>query len=80
MTVKLRKVGNSKTLTVPKGINTISDEYMVKNDGADIVFMPITKRKNIFATTDWKNYDYQRDIANDPELQSVKSVGHEVID
>lgn len=34
MTVKLRKIDNSKTLT----------------------------KKNIFATDDWKNYDYQKDI------------------
>lgn len=80
MTVKLRKVGNSKTLTVPKEINTTSDEYTVRNDGVNIVFTPVTKRKNIFATNDWKNYDYQKDIATDPELQAVKSVGREVID
>lgn len=80
MTVKLRKVGNSKTLTVPKDINTTSDEYTVKNDGVNIVFTPVTKRANIFATADWENYDYQKDIAEDPELQAVKPVGREVID
>lgn len=80
MTVKLRKVGNSKTLTVPKEINTTSDEYTVKNDGVNIVFSPVTKRKNIFATDEWKDYDYQKDIAEDPKLQAVKPVGREVID
>ena len=80
MTVKLRKVGNSKTLTVPKDIKVTSTEYTVKNDGVNIVFTPVTKRKNIFATTKWKNYDYQKDIQEDPELQSINPVGREVID
>ncbi|WP_255409180.1 MULTISPECIES: hypothetical protein [Lactobacillus] len=35
-------------------------------------------KKNIFATDDWKNYDYQKDIAEDPELQPVKPVGREI--
>ncbi len=65
MTVKLRKVGNSKTLTVPKDIIITSKEK---------------KKKNIFATKEWQNYDYQKDIENDVELQSVKPVGREVVD
>lgn len=80
MTVKLRKVGNSKTLTVPKEICTVGTEYTVKNDGMKIVFTPVMKKKNIFATKDWKDYDYQKDIQEDPELRSVKPVGREVID
>lgn len=78
MTVKLRQVGNSKTLTVPKNIKTISNEYNVKNVNDDIVFYPVKKHHNIFSTSDWKNYDYQKDIKNDPALQSVKPVGREV--
>lgn len=78
MTVKLRKVGNSKTLTVPKEIKTVSNEYEVKNNGNTIVFTPIKKKRNIFADPDWKNYDYQKDISQDKELQSVKPVGREV--
>ena len=38
------------------------------------------KKKNIFATKEWQNYDYQKDIENDVELQSVKPVGREVVD
>lgn len=79
MTVKLRQVGNSKTLTVPKDIKTTSDEYNVKNVGNTIVFTPVTKHKNVFATADWQNYDYQADVTKDPALQSVKPVGKEVI-
>lgn len=79
MTVKLRKVGNSKTLTVPKDIIITSKEYTVKNEGMNIVFTPVVK-KNIFATKEWQNYDYQKDIENDVELQSVKPVGREVVD
>lgn len=80
MVIKLRQVGNSKTLTVPADIKTSSNEYTVKNVGTKIVFTPVTKHHNIFATDDWQNYDYQKDIANDPTLQSVKHVGREVID
>lgn len=80
MIVKLRHVGNSKTLTVPKGIKTMSDEYNVKNVGETIVFTPVKKHVNIFSTPEWKNYDYQKDIREDPELQEVKPVGREIID
>ena len=69
MIVKLRKIGNSKVLTVPEGIKVVSNEYTVKNDGDNIVFTPVIKKQNIFATDDWKNYDYQKDMHEDPELQ-----------
>ncbi len=62
MTVKLRQVGNSRTLTVPSGIKVTGKEYTVKNVGKTI------------------EYDYQKDIENDPALQPVKQVGREVID
>lgn len=80
MTVKLRQTGNSRTLTVPSGIKVTGEEYTVKNVGKTIAFTPVAKRKNIFATKDWKEYDYQKDIENDPALQPVKQVGREVID
>lgn len=80
MTVKLRKVGNSNILTVPSDIKITGVEYTVKNVGNAIVFIPIIKRKNIFATKDWKEYDYEKDIENDPALQSLNPVGREVID
>ena len=80
MTVKLRQVGNSRTLTVPSGIKVTGKEYTVKNVGKTIVFTPVAERKNIFATKDWKEYDYKKDIENDPALQSVEPVGREVID
>ncbi|QNQ82937.1 hypothetical protein FP435_00085 (plasmid) [Lactobacillus sp. PV037] len=80
MTVKLRNVGNSKTLTVPKNIRTTSNEYEVENVGQTIVFTPVKKQVNIFSTPEWKNYDYQSDIKNDPALQEVKPVGKEIIE
>lgn len=80
MTVKLRNVGNSKTLTVPKSIKTVSNEYEVKNVGRTIVFTPVEKHVNIFSTPEWANYDYQRDIENDSELQEVRPIGKEIID
>lgn len=80
MIVKLRDVGNSKTLTVPKSIMTISNRYKVKNVNQDIVFSPVTKHVNIFSTPEWKNYDYQRDMQTDLELQELKPVGKEIIE
>ena len=80
MSVKLRQVGHSKTLTVPSNIKTAGDEYTVKNVGNTIVFTPVAKRENIFATKDWQEYDYQKDMENDLTLQPVKPVGQEVID
>lgn len=80
MTVKLRKVGNSNTLTVPSGIKIAGDEYTVKNVGTTIVFTPVVKKKNVFSTKDWEDYDYQKDVEKDVTLQPVKPVGREVID
>lgn len=80
MTVKLRNVGNSKALTVPKNIRTTSDEYEVKNMGQKILFTPVTRHVNVFSTPEWKNYDYQKDIEEDIALQEVKPVGKEIID
>ncbi|QNQ82254.1 hypothetical protein FP435_03845 [Lactobacillus sp. PV037] len=78
MSVKLRTVGNSKTLTVPKDIKTLGNEYDVKNVGQTIVFTPVKKHVNIFSTPEWKNYDYQHDVKKDPLLQEVKPVGKEI--
>ena len=47
MTVKLRQVGNSRTLTVPSGIKVTGKEYTVKNASKTIIFTPIAKKKNI---------------------------------
>ena len=77
MTVELRQVGNSRTLTVPSGIKVTGKEYTVKNASKTIIFTPIAKKKNIFTTKDW---NYQKDIENDPAFQLVKQVGREVID
>lgn len=80
MFVKVRQVGNSNTLTVPSDIKISGTEYTVKNEGTKIVYTPVAKRKNIFSTKDWKEYDYQKDMKNDEMLQPVKPVGREVID
>jgi virulence-associated protein VagC len=77
MIVKLQQIGTSRILSVPEEIETASNEYTVKNEGAAIVFTPVKKRQNIFATPAWQKYDYQQDIANDQFLQPVKPVGQE---
>lgn len=78
MVVKLKRVGNSKILTVPKDIRITSDEYEVKNVNDTIVFTPVKKHSNVFSTASWKNYDYQKDIKNDLALQSIKLVAREI--
>lgn len=77
--VKLRHVGNSKVLTVPRDIQAYGEEYEVRNDGTSIIFTPVNKHKNIFATKDWQEYDYQKDIVNDSALQDTEPVGREII-
>ena len=54
MTVKIRKVGTSNVLTVPKSITNLEKEYDVfeGRDGA-IVYLP--KRKNLFEDQDFVN-------------------------
>ena len=51
MTVKLRQVGNSRTLTVPSGIKVTGKEYTVKNASKTIIFK-ITKGQSA-NTVDW---------------------------
>lgn len=80
MVVKLRKVGNSSTLTVPKDIKTRGVVYDVRNEGDNIIFSPVQEHHNIFGTKEWREYDYQKAIRDDVELQEVKPVGREVID
>lgn len=47
MTVKIRKVGNSNTLTVPSDIKPIAKEFDVFQ-GRDGVIVYIPKHKNLF--------------------------------
>lgn len=45
------------------------------------LYLPLLQKGKIFfATKDWKEYEYQKDIETDPALQPVKQVGREVID
>ncbi|WP_295746290.1 hypothetical protein [uncultured Limosilactobacillus sp.] len=68
MRVKLRRLGDSKILMVPEEIKTVAVEYEVANVGTTIVFTPVQKHQNVFATKEWQEYDYQRDMAEDPAL------------
>ncbi|WP_125567497.1 type II toxin-antitoxin system PemI/MazE family antitoxin [Companilactobacillus insicii] len=61
MSVKIRKVGNSNTLTVPNNIKPMAKEYDVfqGRDGV-IVFSP--KKKNPFHDEEFiKNHDWTQD-------------------
>jgi len=76
--VTLRKSGNSLVLTVPADFKAeIGCQYTVnqRSDGS-IVYRPVSK-PNIFDDADWMNYDYQRDLQEDPELQLLDPVGKE---
>ena len=76
--VTLRKSGNSLILTVPADLkDEIGRQYTVnqRSDGS-IVYQPVNK-PNICDDADWMNYDYQRDLQEDPELQLLDPVGKE---
>ncbi|GAF38131.1 hypothetical protein [Lentilactobacillus farraginis] len=76
--VTLRKSGNSLILTVPSDLkDRVGSKYKVENrsDGS-IVYQPVEKQ-NIFDNPDWMQYDYQRDLLEDPELRPLNPVGKE---
>lgn len=76
--VTLRKSGNSRVLTVPSEVEaSVGSKFEVRllSDGS-IVYKPF-KHNNVFASPDWQEYDYQRDIQEDPEIAEVKAVGKE---
>lgn len=79
--VILRKSGNSLILTAPSNLNkSVGEKYIVtqKDDGS-IVYTP-ARHKNIFSSPDWKNYDYQKDLQNDPEVSESYPVGKEKLE
>ncbi|WP_317617082.1 hypothetical protein [Bombilactobacillus thymidiniphilus] len=74
----LRKSGNSLVLTAPSTLkDKVGYKYEVENrsDGS-IVYQPV-KKQNIFDNLDWMQYDYQKDLLEDPELQQLNPVGKE---
>jgi len=76
--VTLRKLGNRLILTAPVGLkDMVGHQYMVgqRSDGS-IIYQPVVE-ENIFDNPDWRNYDYQRDLQADSELQSLYPVGTE---
>lgn len=58
--VTLQKVGNSRVLTVLSGLSV-----KIGTDGS-IIFQPISHR-NIFDKPDWRDYDYHKDLLEDPQ-------------
>ncbi|MCD2257438.1 hypothetical protein ACNAN0_00935 [Agrilactobacillus fermenti] len=76
--VTLRKSGNSLVLTVPSDLkDRVGSKYKVENrpDGS-IVYQPVEKQ-NIFDDPDWLQYDFQKDLVDDPELQPLDPIGKE---
>ena len=79
--VTLRKSGNSLILTAPSDLkDNIGQKYEVESrpDGS-ILYEP-AKKKNIFDEPEWKNYDYQKAMREDPEIQPLNPVGKERLD
>lgn len=76
--VTLRKSGNSLILTVPADLkDKVGRRYTVnKRSDGSIIYKPVEKQ-NIFDNPDWLNYDYQKDLKEDPELQPLDPVGKE---
>lgn len=79
--VTLRQAGHSKVLTAPNSFDLkVGTKYKVEIRADDsIVYEPL-KRKNIFEDPEWQHYDYQKDLLEDPELQSLDPVGNERLD
>ncbi|WHS05266.1 hypothetical protein O2U01_00185 (plasmid) [Ligilactobacillus salivarius] len=79
-TVVMRKSGNSRILTVPQGFEgSVGEKFDVEFKDGNIIYKP-HKHVNIFATKEWQEYDYQKDLIEDKELSELKPVGKEVLD
>jgi len=76
--VILRKQGNSLIFTAPSDLSdNVGKKYSVnKREDGSIVYEPIS-HKNVFSTPAFKNYDYQNDMKNNPELSELNPVGKE---
>ena len=79
--VTLRKSGNSLIFTAPADLeDKLGTKYQViKGNNGVIIYEPI-HHKNIFSEPEWKNYDYQNDLENDPELNIPTTDGKENIE
>ncbi|WP_416353790.1 antitoxin of toxin-antitoxin stability system [Agrilactobacillus fermenti] len=69
MTVKIRKVGNSNTLTVPNNIEPTAKEYEVYQ-GRDGVIIYVPKHKNLF---------HDENFIKNHELTQTEAAGGKLI-
>lgn len=46
----------------------IKNTSSVRRENGFRVIKNSSHKKNIFSTTSWKNYDYQKAMKNDPEI------------
>lgn len=79
--VILRKSGNSLIFTAPSSLDdSVGKKYTVisKDDGS-VVYTPL-KHKNVFASSEFKNHDFQSDLRTDPELSELTPVGKEKLE
>ena len=65
----MAKVSNSSSLTLPQDSTC---EFVAEKIG----HRP-HKPTNIFATKEWQEYDYYKDLVEDEEVAEVKPVGKE---
>lgn len=76
--IVVKKLGDSLVLPVPSDIElTEGKRYNVtqKDDGT-IEFEP-TKHVNIFADSEFQDYDFRADLKDIPEATELKPVGKE---
>ncbi|MFC6202945.1 hypothetical protein ACFP1L_13815 [Lactiplantibacillus nangangensis] len=76
--VSLRKAGNSRVFTAPVDLAAslgTKFEMELLADGS-VIYRPVT-RQNIFSTPEWQNYDFQKDLHEDSDLQPLQPVGKE---
>ncbi|MCH4009517.1 hypothetical protein [Companilactobacillus sp.] len=70
--VELRKLGNDLVLTAPSDMNDkVGEKYLVNTDVNGVITYEPSHHKNIFSDPEWRDYDYQKAMREDPELRNL---------
>ncbi|GAD16407.1 hypothetical protein ABC628_00490 [Lentilactobacillus otakiensis] len=67
--VEVQKIDGELVLPVPVELKAVvGTRFEVSSsDDGKISYTPV--HQNIFEQSEWQNYDYQKDMAEDPELK-----------
>jgi len=68
----LRRIGEA----VKRSTFSINAKYKVTQLVDESVLYQ-SKKKNIFNSLEWQNYDYKNELAHNPELMEVMPIGRE---